>query len=234
MFEKMEALKQLILETLATRFEGEEWTKFVTLEQIADAMVNGIDIMKLRDILAKKADRRPFTLSMIRREKMVNHNSVAGYWEICAVRGDEQIVIPFTNRYSKVLYTFFMLHPGQEFTLAGLQKYHGEFRRIALALFYDSEKTHTKATLLDAEKIATTMCSRFGLSEKEGSNNERSVALSRAKRSVLDTLGEAAGDYVIQRTSDKEKRVLRLAPNLVRVPEAFREIVEGWQGGLVA
>ena len=164
---------------------------------------------------------------------MANHNCVAGYWEVCAVRGDEMIVIPFNNRYSKVLYTFFMLHPGQKITLAGLQKYHNEFKHIALALYTDSEKSHTKATLEWADKIATTLCSRYGSSEKVGTktNKERSTAFSRAKKSVLSALGEAAGNYVIQGTTGDEKRVLRLPGNLVRVPEAFRDAVIGWQGG---
>ena len=164
---------------------------------------------------------------------MANHNCVAGYWEVCAVRGDEMIVIPFNNRYSKVLYTFFMLHPGQKITLAGLQKYHNEFKHIALALYTDSEKSHTKATLEWADKIATTLCSRYGSSEKVGTrtNKERSTAFSRAKKSVLSALGEAAGNYVIQGTTGEEKRVLRLSDNLVRVPEAFRDAVISWQGG---
>ena len=230
---KMEALKKLFFETLSASFNGEAWTEYVPLDLIADAMVNGIDIEKLKEAVAAKADKRPFTLSLMRRDEMANHNCVAGYWEICAVRGDEQIVIPFNNRYSKVLYAFFMLHPGQKITLAGLQKYHGEFKRIALALYTDSEQSHTKATLDWANKIATTLCSRYGSSEKVGTktNKERSTAFSRAKKSVLSALGEAAGNYVIQGTTGDEKRVLRLPGNLVRVPEAFRDAVIGWQGG---
>ena len=183
--------------------------------------------------MTAKVDKRPFTLSLMQRDEMANHNCVAGYWEVCAVRGDEMIVIPFNNRYSKVLYTFFMLHPGQKITLAGLQKYHYEFKRIALALYTDSEKSHTKATLEWADKIATTLCSRYGSSEKVGTrtNKERSTAFSRAKKSVLSALGDAAGNYVIQGTTGDEKRVLRLPGNLVRVPEAFRDSVIGWQGG---
>ena len=230
---KMDALKKLFIETLLERFDGEAWIKFVPLDLIADAIVNGIDIEKLKEAVAAKVNKRPFTLSLMRREEMANHNCVAGYWEVCAVRGDEQIVIPFNNRYSKVLYTFFMLHPGQKISLAGLQKYHGEFKRIALALFTDLEKSHTKATLEWADKIATTLCSRFGASEKVGTrtNKERSTAFSRAKKSVLSALGDAAGDYVIQGTTGNEKRVLRLSGNLVRVPEAFRDAVIGWKGG---
>ena len=232
-FAKMEALKKLFIETLSARFNDAEWIKYVPLDLIADAMVNGIDIEKLKEALAKKADKRPFTLSLLQRDEMANHNCVAGYWEICAVRGDEQVIIPFIDRYSKVLYTFFMLHPEHAFSLAGLQKYHDEFKRIALALFTDSEKSHTKATLEWADKIATTLCSRYGSSEKVGTrtNKERSTAFSRAKKSVLSALGEAAGNYVIQGTTGDEKRVLRLPGNLVRVPEAFRDAVISWQGG---
>lgn len=232
-FAKMEALKKLFIETLSARFNDAEWIKYVPLDLIADAMVNGIDIEKLKELLAAKVDKRPFTLSLMRRDEMANHNCVAGYWEVCAVRGDKMIVIPFNNRYSKVLYTFFMLHPGQKITLAGLQKYHDEFKRIALALYTDSEKSHTKATLDWANKIATTLCSRYGSSEKVGTktNKERSTAFSRAKKSVLSALGEAAGNYVIQGTTGEEKRVLRLSGNLVRVPEAFRDAVISWQGG---
>ena len=230
---KMEALKKLFIETLSASFKGEAWTEYVPLDLIADAMVNGIDIEKLKEAVAAKVDKRPFTLSLMQRDEMANHNCVAGYWEVCAVRGDKMIVIPFNNRYSKVLYTFFMLHPGQEITLAGLQKYHEEFKRIALALYTDSEQSHTKATLDWANKIATTLCSRYGSSEKVGTktNKERSTAFSRAKKSVLSALGEAAGNYVIQGTSGEEKRVLRLPGNLVRVPESFRDAVIGWQGG---
>lgn len=229
----MEALKKLFFETLSAHFKGEAWTEYVPLDLIADAMVNGIDIEKLKEAVATKADKRPFTLSLMQRDEMANHNCVAGYWEVCAVRGDEMIVIPFNNRYSKVLYTFFMLHPGQKITLAGLQKYHNEFKHIALALYTDSEQSHTKATLEWADKIATTLCSRFGSSEKVGSrtNKERSTAFSRAKKSVLSALGDAAGNYVIQGTTGDEKRVLRLPGNLVRVPEGFRDAVIGWQGG---
>lgn len=229
----MEALKKLFVETLSASFDGEAWTEFVPLDLIADAMVNGIDIEKLKELLAAKADKRPFTLSLMRRDEMANHNCVAGYWEVCAVRGDEMIVIPFNNRYSKVLYTFFMLHPGQKITLAGLQKYHNEFKHIALALYTSPDVTHTEATLKFAEKIATVLSSRFGASEKVGTrtNKERSTAFSRAKKSVLSALGEAAGNYVIQGTTGEEKRVLRLSGNLVRVPEAFRDAVIGWQGG---
>lgn len=229
----MEALKKLFFETLSANFKDEAWTEFVPLDLIADAMVNGIDIEKLKELVATKADKRPFTLSLMQRDEMANHNCVAGYWEVCAVRGDEMIVIPFNNRYSKVLYTFFMLHPGQKITLAGLQKYHNEFKHIALALYTDSEQSHTKATLEWADKIATTLSSRFGASEKVGTrtNKERSTAFSRAKKSVLSALGDAAGNYVIQGTTGDEKRVLRLPGNLVRVPEAFRDAVIGWQGG---
>ena len=230
---KMEALKKSFIEKFLELFGREAWFKYVPLEEIADAMVDGIDVSKLRELLAKKVDKRPFTLSLMRREETANHNCVGGYWEVCAVRDDEQIVISFNNRYSKVLYTFFMLHPGQKISLAGLQKYHGEFKRIALALFTDLEKSHTKATLEWADKIATTLCSRFGASEKVGArtNKERSTAFSRAKKSVLSALGDAAGNYVIQGTTGDEKRVLRLPDHLVRVPEAFRDAVIGWQGG---
>ena len=230
---KMEELKELFIEPLLKRFYGEAWTKYVSLDEIAGAMADGIDVLKLKELLAKKTNKQPFTLSLMRREETANHNCVGGYWEVCAVRDDEQIVISFNNRYSKVLYTFFMLHPGQKISLAGLQKYHGEFKRIALALYTDSEQSHTKATLEWADKIATTLCSRFGASEKIGTrtNKERSTAFSRAKKSVLYALGDAAGNYVIQGTSGDEKRVLRLSGNLVRVPEAFRDAVISWQGG---
>ena len=230
---KMETLKKSFIEKFIERFGREAWFKYVPIEEIVDAMVDGIDIEKLMELVAAKVDKRPFTLSLMQRDEMANHNCVAGYWEVCAVRGDEMIVIPFNNRYSKVLYTFFMLHPGQKITLAGLQKYHDEFKRIALALYTDSEKSHTKATLEWADKIATTLCSRYGSSEKVGTrtNKERSTAFSRAKKSVLSALGEAAGNYVIQGTSGEEKRVLRLSGNLVRVPEAFRDAVISWQGG---
>lgn len=230
---KMEELKKYFIETLSTSFKDEPWIEFVPLELIADAMVKGIDIEKLKELVAAKVDKRPFTLSLLRRDEMANHNCVAGYWEICAVRGDEQIVIPFIDRYSKVLYTFFMLHPCKGFSLAGLQKYHDEFKRIALALFTNPDVTHTKATLQSAEKIATVLSSRFGASGKVGTNTnkERSTAFSRAKKSVLSALGVAAGNYVIQGTSGDEKRVLRLSGNLVRVPEEFRDAVIGWQGG---
>ena len=230
---KMETLKKSFIEKFIERFGREAWFKYVPIEEIVDAMVDGIDIEKLMELVTAKVDKRPFTLSLMQRDEMANHNCVAGYWEVCAVRGDEQIVIPFNNRYSKVLYTFFMLHPGQKITLAGLQKYHEEFKRIALALYTDSEKSHTKATLEWADKIATTLCSRYGSSEKVGTrtNKERSTAFSRAKKSVLSALGEAAGNYVIQGTSGEEKRVLRLSGNLVRVPEAFRDAVISWQGG---
>ena len=232
----MEALKKLFFETLSANFKDEAWTEFVPLDLIADAMVNGIDIEKLKELVATKADKRPFTLSLMQRDEMANHNCVAGYWEVCAVRGDEMIVIPFNNRYSKVLYTFFMLHPGQKISLAGLQKYHNEFKRIALALYTDSNVTHTDATLQFAEKIATVLSSRFGSSKKVGTrtNKERSTAFSRAKNSVLFALGEAAGSYIIQGKSSNEKRVLRLDPQLVRVPEAFRESIIGRLGGSVA
>ena len=230
---KMETLKKSFIEKFIERFGREAWFKYVPIEEIVDAMVDGIDIEKLMEVVTAKVDKRPFTLSLMQRDEMANHNCVAGYWEVCAVRGDEMIVIPFNNRYSKVLYTFFMLHPGQKITLAGLQKYHNEFKRIALALYTDSEKSHTKATLEWADKIATTLCSRYGSSEKVGTrtNKERSTAFSRAKKSVLSALGEAAGNYVIQGTSGEEKRVLRLSGNLVRVPEAFRDAVISWQGG---
>ena len=230
---KMETLKKSFIEKFIERFGREAWFKYVPIEEIVDAMVDGIDIEKLMEVVTAKVDKRPFTLSLVQRDEMANHNCVAGYWEVCAVRGDEMIVIPFNNRYSKVLYTFFMLHPGQKITLAGLQKYHDEFKRIALALYTDSEKSHTKATLDWANKIATTLCSRYGSSEKVGTktNKERSTAFSRAKKSVLSALGDAAGNYVIQGTTGDEKRVLRLPGNLVRVPEAFRDAVIGWQGG---
>lgn len=230
---KMEALKKLFIETLSAHFKGEAWTEYVPLDLIADAMVNGIDIEKLKEAVAAKVDKRPFTLSLMQRDEMANHNCVAGYWEICAVRGDEVTVIPFIDRYSKVLYTFFMLHPDKGFSLAGLQKYHEEFKRIALALYTSPNVTHTKVTLQLAEKIATVLSSRFGSSEKVGTktNKERSTAFSRAKKSVLSALGDAAGNYVIQGTTGDEKRVLRLPGNLVRVPEAFRDAVIGWQGG---
>ena len=230
---KMETLKKSFIEKFIERFGREAWFKYVPIEEIVDAMVDGIDIEKLMEVVTAKVDKRPFTLSLMQRDEMANHNCVAGYWEVCAVRGDEMIVIPFNNRYSKVLYTFFMLHPGQKITLAGLQKYHNEFKRIALALYTDSEKSHTKATLDWADKIATTLCSRYGSSEKVGTrtNKERSTAFSRAKKSVLSALGDAAGNYVIQGTTGDEKRVLRLPGNLVRVPEAFRDAVIGWQGG---
>lgn len=230
---KMETLKKSFIEKFIERFGREAWFKYVPIEEIVDAMVDGIDIEKLMEVVTAKVDKRPFTLSLVQRDEMANHNCVAGYWEVCAVRGDEMIVIPFNNRYSKVLYTFFMLHPGQKITLAGLQKYHDEFKRIALALYTDSEKSHTKATLEWADKIATTLCSRYGSSEKVGTrtNKERSTAFSRAKKAVLSALGEASGNYVIQGTSGEEKRVLRLSGNLVRVPEAFRDAVISWQGG---
>ena len=230
---KMETLKKSFIEKFIERFGREAWFKYVPIEEIVDAMVDGIDIEKLMEVVTAKVDKRPFTLSLMQRDEMANHNCVAGYWEVCAVRGDEMIVIPFNNRYSKVLYTFFMLHPGQKITLAGLQKYHDEFKHIALALYTDSEKSHTKATLEWADKIATTLCSRYGSSEKVGTrtNKERSTAFSRAKKSVLSALGEAAGNYVIQGTTGEEKRVLRLSGNLVRVPEAFRDAVISWQGG---
>ena len=230
---KMETLKKSFIEKFIERFGREAWFKYVPIEEIVDAMVDGIDIEKLMELVTAKVDKRPFTLSLMQRDEMANHNCVAGYWEVCAVRGDEMIVIPFNNRYSKVLYTFFMLHPGQKITLAGLQKYHNEFKYIALALYTDSEKSHTKATLEWADKIATTLCSRYGSSEKVGTrtNKERSTAFSRAKKSVLSALGEAAGNYVIQGTTGEEKRVLRLSDNLVRVPEAFRDAVISWQGG---
>ena len=123
---KMEALKKLFFETLSASFNGEAWTEYVPLDLIADAMVNGIDIEKLKEAVAAKADKRPFTLSLMRRDEMANHNCVAGYWEICAVRGDEQIVIPFNNRYSKVLCTLhrFGAVPHQSYARVGRQDCH--------------------------------------------------------------------------------------------------------------
>ncbi len=232
----MEELKKLVAETLSTRFDGEPWTKYVSPALIAEAIVNGIDIEKLREIVAPKADTRPFTLSLLRREEMANHNCVAGYWEVCAVRDDELTVIPFNNRYSKVLYTFFMLHVGQVIKLGSLHKYHDEFKRIALALYTNPNVTHTNATLQSAEKIAAVLSSHYSVSTEAGTrtNKERSTALSRAKRSVLNVLGEAAGNYIIQGTSGDEKRVLRLDPKLVDVPDAFRESVIGRLGDSVA
>lgn len=82
---KMEALKKLFIETLSAHFKGEAWTEYVPLDLIADAMVNGIDIEKLKEAVAAKVDKRPFTLSLMQRDEMANHNCVAGYWEICEI-----------------------------------------------------------------------------------------------------------------------------------------------------
>ncbi len=233
-------IRELVLKALRTQCTGQPWTKVVTIEQIVDAIMGGLDLTVLEAFVeAKKQMKqkpvvRPYTLSMMRVVDKRQYEKVAGCWEICAVRGDEQHVIKFSTKPSKVLYTFFMLHVGEEISLAGLQKYHGEMKKIALALYADPELEHTAKTLREADDIATKLCSRYGLTNDKGSNEQRSQAFSKAKKAVEDSLFDNVQDYVIQGNSRDKNRVLRLPAMLVKVPEAFRDEVIGWQGGFAA
>jgi len=236
--DEREMIRELVLKALRTQCSGQPWTKYVTIEQIVDAMMGGLDLTVLEAFVEAKKQmkqkRRPYTLSMMRVEDKRQYEKVAGCWEIYAVRDDEQHVITFSTKPSKVLYTFFMLHVGEKISLAGLQKYHDEMKKIALALYADPELEHTAKTLREADDIATKLCSRFGLTSDKGSNEQRSQAFSKAKKAVSDALFEMAQDYVIQGNSRDKDRVLRLPAGLVKVPEAFRDEVIGWQGGFAA
>lgn len=218
----MEILRMSVIEGLSSKFKGAEWANFVTIEQIADVMLESLGLTK-----------PVYTLELKSLGKMGNPEKVSGYWDIYAVCGSKQVPIPFATKVSKVLFTFFMLHPGKEFSLAGLQKYHGEFKRIALALYTDSSVPHTLQTLQWAEDIAKRLSSRHGLND-EGSNDERSVAFSKAKKAIQKVIGSAPGNYVIQVTKGSQKRMLPLSAQQICVPDAFRDEVIDWQGGFAA
>ena len=218
----MEIIRESVIEGLAARFKDAEWANFVTFEQIVDVIFESLGSAK-----------PVYTLELKSLGKKGNPEKVSGYWDIYAVCGSKQVPIPFATKVSKVLFTFFMLHPGKEFSLAGLQKYHDEFKRIALALYTDSSVPHTQMTLTWAEDIAQRLSSRHGLDDK-GNNGERSVAFSKAKKAIQKVIGNAPGNYVIQVTKGSQKRVLPLSPQLISVPDSFRDEVIDWQGGFAA
>lgn len=218
----MEIFRESVVERLTERFKDAEWANFLTIEQIVDVMFESLGQVK-----------PVYTLELKSLGKKSNPEKVSGFWEIYAVCGSNQVPIPFATKVSKVLFTFFMLHPGKEFSLAGLQKYHDEFKRIALALYTDSSVPHTQMTLAWAEDIAQRLSSRHGLDDK-GSNDERSVAFSKAKKAIQKVIGRVPGNYVIQVTKGSSKRVLPLSAQLINVPDAFRDEVIDWQGGFAA
>jgi len=233
--ENKDILREAVIKGLAEMCSGQKWTEYVTVEQVVDAIIGCPDHSKLEElVMAKRPAERPYALSMKSLGKKGNPNTVAGYWEICAVRDAEQFEIQFSTKASKVLYTFFLLHAGEEFTLAGLQKYHGEFVKIALALYAVPGMEHTRKTKQWAEEIATRLTSRTGLSGKDNSNQQRSEEFARAKKAMIKAFGEKAGIYVIQGSTGDPTRVLRLPQELAKVPYSFRDEVIGWQGGLVA
>ena len=133
----MEVIRESVIEGLAARFKDAEWANFVTFDQIVDVMFESLGLAK-----------PVYTLELKSLGRKGNPEKVSGFWEIYAVCGSKQVPIPFATKVSKVLFTFFMLHPGKEFSLAGLQKYHEEFKRIALALYTDSSVPHTLQTQL--------------------------------------------------------------------------------------
>ena len=220
--DKMEVIRESVIEGLAARFKDAEWANFVTFDQIVDVMFESLGLAN-----------PVYTLELKSLGRKGNPEKVSGFWEIYAVCGSKQVPVPFATKVSKVLFTFFMLHPGKEFSLAGLQKYHEEFKRIALALYTDSSVPHTLQTQLWAEDIAQRLSSRHGLGD-EGSNDERSVAFSKAKKAIQEVIGNAPGNYVIQVTKGSQKRVLPLSAQLICVPDAFRDEVIDWQGGFAA
>ncbi len=228
-------IREEVIKALTTKCSGQEWTKYVTIEQIVDAILGGLDLLMLEKLMeVKKQVKRPYSLSMMPVKDKRLHGKVAGYWEICVVRGDEQQVISFSTKPSKVLYTFFMLHPEEKFTLAGLQRYHAEMKQIALALYADPMMQHTSETLKEADDIAKQLCSRYGLTEDSHSNEQRSQAFSKAKQAVKAALQKDAEKFVIRGNSRDKNRVLMLPKEQVKVPEAFRDEVIGWQGGFAA
>ena len=220
--DKMEVIRESVIEGLAARFKDAEWANFVTFDQIVDVMFESLGLAK-----------PVYTLELKSLGRKGNPEKVSGFWEIYAVCGSKQVPVPFATKVSKVLFTFFMLHPEKEFSLAGLQKYHEEFKRIALALYTDSSVPHTLQTQLWAEDIAQRLSSRHGLGD-EGSNDERSVAFSKAKKAIQTVVGGTGGNYVIQVTKGSKKRVLSLSPQLISVPDSFRDEVIDWQGGFAA
>ena len=227
-------IRKSIMERLAANFNGEEWAKSVIIEQIVDVVMNCLNAPVQDVVAAAQTARGPYSLSLMSLGKKANPESVAGYWEVVAVRGDEQVPIVFSTKVSKVLYVFFMLHAGEELSFWNMEKCHDELKRIALALYTDTEMSHTHKTLQWAEDVALRLSSRFELKEKKGSNKVRSEAFSKAKKAVQRALIEEAGDYVIQGTTGDKNRVLRLSKDLVKVPNAFREVVIDWKGGFAA
>lgn len=227
-------LCKLIQEELAKEFKNCNIPEVINIENVARGVVDKVDLSDYRQEEAPvKAPKRPYTLSMMRVTDKREQSQVAGLWQICVVCGDDQQSIPFKTKASKVLYTFFMLHAGEGFWLSDLRKYHDEVKRIALALYYGPGE-HTQPTCKWAEDIATRLCSRYGVSDSNTNNKQRSEALSKISQAVYEALGEEAGEFVIQGKSREEKRVLRLSPDRVKVPREFLEETTDWQGGFAA
>jgi len=181
-----------------------------------------------------KSAQRDFTLSLMQVKDKSLHNKVAGYWEVYAVGGGVPVPITFSSRLFKLLYVFFMLHVGEKFLLSDLERYSHEVMQIALAL-YAGPYEHTKQTLQDAKTLVDKLCKRHGKSETNRNNDDRSVAFSKTREAVRKALGEEAGPYVIEGTKRDSVRVLRVSPDRVRIPQAFRDEVEtDWRGGLAA
>jgi len=230
----MEELRKQIIALLVAYCKDVEAAKFVSFEKLVDGLLQNVESSQTEDSSSDKVGGENFKLTMRSLGREANPESVAGYWDICAVRGDEQIVIPFPTKVSKVLYTFFMLHPGQEFTFSKMEKCHEEFKRIALALYTDPRMPHTRVTLQWAEDVARRLSSRYGLADNIGNNKHRSEAFAKAKTAVIKALGTEAGSYVIHGNSREAKRVLRLTAELVEIPEAFRDEVFDRRGGFAA
>ena len=54
---KMETLKKSFIEKFIERFGREAWFKYVPIEEIVDAMVDGIDIEKLMEVIERAEQR---------------------------------------------------------------------------------------------------------------------------------------------------------------------------------
>ena len=230
--ETKDIIRNSFAELLAVQFRRLQLEGVVNLEEAVNDLMACIEVTEKDDKVEVRPAPRPFALVLEPRHEATFRDSVAGCWDVCAVRGGERRVVTFSTKVSKVLYVFFMLHPGEKFSFAQMQHCHEEFRRIALALYTDPRMpSHTRKTLEWADDVARRLSSLYAVGQDHGNNEHRSVAFSKAKRAVYDALGIEAGDYVIQGRTADEKRVLRLAPGQVCVPASFREEVIDWQGG---
>lgn len=226
-------VKEELIKILTEQCMGQEWTKLVSIEKIAEDITNGLATEGVKILLdvSKQMDRH-YTLSLLPVNDQSLHNKVAGYWEVCLVSEDDQIPIKFSTKVSKVLYVFFMLHPGVKYSLAGLGQpsCRKQMVNIALALYANSDMEHTKVTVKEAEDIANQLCSRFGTTGDSNSNSQRSQAFSKAKKAVEMYLGEIAFKYVIKGNSRDKYRVLDILAEDVRIPRAFLTEVSGCTG----